>query len=179
MVNGDVTVDDEAYDPVTWNGNLTVPTKNAIRDALVDGTPAFGTIAVNGQSDIVASGPEDTLTFLPDTGISLITNPVTKTITVKSTVRTNLVLTEDLTSVAGGGHTGDGTAAFTVPYPPIVVFQNGQAKTAGHGYSFSDPVITFDQNTVNGDDLFAIYNSSSAPPGGGGTYLGTLSALTT
>lgn len=30
----DVIVPDEAYDPTAWNGNLEVPTKNAIRDKI-------------------------------------------------------------------------------------------------------------------------------------------------
>lgn len=31
---GDIIVPDEAYDATTWNGNLEVPTKNAIRDKI-------------------------------------------------------------------------------------------------------------------------------------------------
>ena len=31
---GDVTVPDEAYDATAWNGNMEVPTKNAIRDKI-------------------------------------------------------------------------------------------------------------------------------------------------
>jgi hypothetical protein len=34
QVNGDATVADDAYDATTWNGNLEVPTKNAIRDKI-------------------------------------------------------------------------------------------------------------------------------------------------
>lgn len=36
-VTGNVTVDDEAYDATGWNGNLEVPTKNAIRDMISAG----------------------------------------------------------------------------------------------------------------------------------------------
>jgi hypothetical protein len=34
QVNGDATVTDDAYDATGWNGNLEVPTKNAIRDKI-------------------------------------------------------------------------------------------------------------------------------------------------
>lgn len=54
---GTVTIPDDAYDATGWNGNLTVPTKNAVRDkieALVAGTytdeqaqDAVGTILVD------------------------------------------------------------------------------------------------------------------------------------
>lgn len=34
FVAASVTVDDDAYDGTSWNGNLTVPTKNAVRDKI-------------------------------------------------------------------------------------------------------------------------------------------------
>lgn len=34
QVNGPASVADDAYDATTWNGNVTVPTKNAIRDKI-------------------------------------------------------------------------------------------------------------------------------------------------
>lgn len=37
-----VTVDDEAYDSTGWNGDLSVPTKNAVRDVLESLTPGPG-----------------------------------------------------------------------------------------------------------------------------------------
>lgn len=45
----------------------------------------FRTFSVSGQSDIVASGSNDTITFLGGTDINITTNSVTKTITINST----------------------------------------------------------------------------------------------
>lgn len=48
---GAVTVPDEAYTDVGWNGDLTVPTKNAIRDIWVTlGTAAFEATGTSGHT---------------------------------------------------------------------------------------------------------------------------------
>ena len=46
-----ITVDDEAYDATGWNGDLTVPTKNALRDYLFTlGTAAFKNTGTSGDA---------------------------------------------------------------------------------------------------------------------------------
>ncbi len=47
---GDQTVPDQAYDATTWDGNLTVPTKNAVRDkiAITTGAKGFLQVPVTG-----------------------------------------------------------------------------------------------------------------------------------
>ncbi len=47
-------------------------------------SPAFTTIAVSGQSDVVAEIPADTLTLVAGTGITLTTNAGTDTITISA-----------------------------------------------------------------------------------------------
>lgn len=46
---------------------------------------AFKTIAVSGQSDVVADSPEDTLTLAAGTGITITTNAGTDTVTITAT----------------------------------------------------------------------------------------------
>lgn len=49
------------------------------------GGNSFSTIAVNGQSDVVADSTTDTLTLAAGTGITLTTNATTDTVTIAST----------------------------------------------------------------------------------------------
>lgn len=48
-VYGTARVADDAYDATTWNGNLTVPTKNAIRDK-IEAMSAGGITSINSQT---------------------------------------------------------------------------------------------------------------------------------
>ena len=63
----------------TWmlDGNISV------------GSPSFGTIAVSGQSNVVADSSNDTLTLVAGTGITLTTNATTDAITITGTSVTN------------------------------------------------------------------------------------------
>jgi hypothetical protein len=63
----------------TWvlDGNISVS------------TPSFGTIAVSGQSNVVADNSNDTLTLVAGTGITLTTNATTDAITITGTSVSN------------------------------------------------------------------------------------------
>ncbi len=84
---GSVSVSDTAYDATDWDGVTTVaPSKNAVRDKIesltVGSSDSFKTIAVSGQSDVVADSSTDTLTLVAGTNITLTTNAGTDAITI-------------------------------------------------------------------------------------------------
>ncbi len=71
----------------------------------------FKTIAVSGESDIVADGTADTLTFAAGSGISITTDAATDSITINSTSTgtTNLGTTYTSTDVTITSSSGDDT----------------------------------------------------------------------
>ena len=67
-------------------------------------TEAFKTIAVSGQSDIVADSATDTLNIAAGSNINLTTNAATDTLTIESTASGGGTVT-----VQRNNYTGDGT----------------------------------------------------------------------
>jgi hypothetical protein len=86
---------DDSAGQVTWltmGTNLTIT--GTTLDASGGGGNSFQTIAVSGQSDVVADSSTDTLTLVAGTGVTITTNAGTDTITINSTGgSTNLGLT--------------------------------------------------------------------------------------
>lgn len=86
---GGASVDDTAYDESTWNGVTTIaPSKNAVRDKIeslvLGSSDSFRTIAVSGQSDVVADSSTDTLTLVAGSNITITTNAGADSITFAS-----------------------------------------------------------------------------------------------
>ncbi len=84
----DVTISGIGDDHVLQYNNSTsqfenVPISTAI-GSLGGASEAFKTIAISGQSNVVADSATDTLTFVAGTGITLTTNASTDTITIAS-----------------------------------------------------------------------------------------------
>ena len=72
----------------------------------------FGTIAVSGQSNIVADNTSDTLTLVAGTNITIATNQTTDEITINST--------------AGGGGGGGLSSRSTINYTTTSINNNAQ-----------------------------------------------------
>ena len=71
----------------------------------------FGTVAVSGQSSIVADSSTDTLTFVAGTNITLTTNSSTDTLTINSTTPSGLSnIVEDTTPQLGGTLDANGSS---------------------------------------------------------------------
>jgi len=76
---------DDSAGQVTWltaGSNLTIT--GTTLDAASVGTNTFGTIAVSGQSDVVADSSTDTLTLVAGSGMTITTDAGTDTITLVS-----------------------------------------------------------------------------------------------
>jgi len=106
----DQSVPDEAYG-VGWNGSMEVPTKNALYDkieTLGGSTNSFATIAVSGQSDVVADSSTDTLTIVAGSNITITTDAGTDSITIAAT------------GVGSGITRGQGTVLYTTTSNAVI-----------------------------------------------------------
>lgn len=61
----DFEVNDEAYDATAWNANLTVPTKNAIRDKIesIPVVPGQFGITIDGGGSVISTGVKGSITI--------------------------------------------------------------------------------------------------------------------
>lgn len=101
-------VADQTNDTLTLvaGANITITT-NATNDSITitgtggggGGGPAFGTITVAGQSDLVAESVNDILTVTAGTGITLETTPGTDTLTI---INSGIPNTFNIVSISGG-----------------------------------------------------------------------------
>lgn len=67
-----------------WNGSLLVPTRNAVYDK-IESLGIFSTVAVSGQSNVVADSTSDTLTLVAGSNVTITTDATTDSITISST----------------------------------------------------------------------------------------------
>jgi len=108
-------------------------------------TYAFRTIAVAGQSSVVAETTQDTLTLVAGTNVTLTTNAATDTITISAT---------------GGGGGGDVTGPASSTDNAITRFNGTTGKV------IQNSAATLDDNGGIAADTLAI---STTPTGAGGT----------
>ena len=92
-------------------------------------TLAFSTIAVTGQSSIVADTTQDTLNISPGTGISLTTNASTDTLTITNSAPDQIV-----------SLTGAGTTSISGTYPNFTITSNDQYVGTVTSVSTSAPI---------------------------------------
>lgn len=104
---------------------------------------SFTTIAVSGQTDIVADSATDTLTFVAGSGVTITTDATNDAITIAATGSGGTVTSVDLTagtgiSVNGGPITSSGSITVTNTAPDQTV-----VLTAGTGISTSGTYPNF------------------------------------
>ena len=116
---------------------------------IIDNLTSFNTVAVSGQSNVVADSRSDTLTLAAGSGISITTNASTDTITIGSTLAGGTV-----TSITPAADNGNGTAITTSGTITVVGTAN-EITTSVSGNTITvgmpDNVTVGGALTVNGN----------------------------
>jgi hypothetical protein len=138
---------------LTAGTNVTITNAdNAITLDVSAAGDAFKTITVSGQSDVVADGTADTLTFAAGTGTTITTDASTDTITISA--GTNTIEVDEFT---GNGS----TAAYTLSTAAVtennlLVYMDGVYQHH-NTYAVSGTTLTFDTNVPNGSKVEAFH----------------------
>jgi len=113
---------------------------------------AFKTISVSGQSDVVADGTADTLTFAAGTGTTITTNASTDTITISA--GTNTIEVDEFTG--NGSTTAYTLSTAAVTENNLLVYMDGVYQHH-NTYAVSGTTLTFDTNVPNGSKVEAFH----------------------
>ena len=106
-------------------------------------TEAFKTIAVSGQSDIVADGPTDTLNVAAGTNITLTTDAATDTLTIGSSGSSGGTVTVERNNyTANGSTTAFGVSSTIVSENNIQVYLDGVYQDKDT-FTISGTTVTF------------------------------------
>ena len=113
------------------------------------GANAFGTIAVSGQSNVVADSTADTLTLVGGAGIQITTAAGSDTVTIAG--GSGSVFTTDLFTASGSQN------AYTLSVAPaseneIMAFVEGVYQNK-NSYAISGTTLTFDAGIVSGQEV--------------------------
>jgi len=138
---------------LTAGSNVTITNAdNAITLDVSAAGDAFKTISVSGQSDVVADGTADTLTFAAGTGTTITTNAGTDTITISA--GTNTIEVDEFT---GNGSTAQYTlSTAAVTENNLLVYMDGVYQHH-NTYAVSGTTLTFDTNVPNGSKVEAFH----------------------
>ena len=138
---------------LTAGTNVTITNAdNAITVDVSAAGDAFKTISVSGQSDVVADGTADTLTFAAGTGTTITTNATSDTITISA--GTNTIEVDEFT---GNGSTANYTlSTAAVTENNLLVYMDGVYQHH-NTYSVSGTTLTFDTNVPNGSKVEAFH----------------------
>lgn len=175
---------DDSAGAVTWltmGTNLTIT--GTTLDASGGGGNTFGTIAVSGQSDVVADSSTDTLTLVAGTNVTITTDAATDSVTINAsgsggaptnsqyiTLATDATLSDErvLTGTANQITITDGGAGSTVTLSIPYNLNLGSSSTAQSS-------IAFFEDTDNGSNKITLTTPASIgadytltmPPDGG------------
>lgn len=123
---GAVQVPDDAYDATSWNGNATVPTKNAIRDkieSLVSGSGITRSVTVTSGSVTAGSSTNTDYVYMV-AGAHTISLPSATSNTNLYTIKNNH--SANITVDTVGAETIDGTASISLaPEESVQIISNG------------------------------------------------------
>ena len=116
------------------------------------GGDSFGTIAVSGQSNVVADQENDTLTLEAGSGITLTTAAGSDTVTIAG--GSGSVFTTDLFTASGSG---SALLAYTLSKAPssedeLICFIEGVYQNK-NSYALSGTTLTFDSGIVSGQEI--------------------------
>jgi len=161
----------------TTLGLGTLATQNGTFSGTSSGTNTgdqnlFSTVAVSGQSDVVADSTSDTLTLVAGTGVSITTNATTDSITINSTV-TGLTDGDkgDITvSASGATWTVDNTAITYAKIQNVSTNRLLGRATAGAGSTEELSLganLVFTGTQLNTTGLQKTITSGTAAPSGG------------
>jgi plastocyanin len=109
---------------------------------------SFATIAVEGQSSVVADSATDTLTLVAGTGISITTNATTDTVTINSTVAAGATAFTGLSDAVSASLTID--KIYLPAITMLVVTNNGASSYRFDQYGASDDPTIF---AINGTTI--------------------------
>lgn len=135
-----------------WDGSSWAPGTDS---AGAGASNSFETIAISGQSSVVADSATDTLTLVAGNNVTLTTDASTDTITIASSGSSSLNVEKNIL-------TGDGsTTAFTVS-STIASENNTQVYIDGvyqskDNYSTSGTTVTFSTAPANGAEIEIIH----------------------
>lgn len=142
----------------------------------------FRTIAVSGQSDIVADSTTDTLTLVAGTNITITTDPTTDALTINSSGGGGSGTVTSVSVVTANGFAGSVATATTTPAITLstsvtgVLKGNGTAISAASAGTDYQAPITLTTTGTSGAATF-IANTLNIPQysggGGGGTVTTT------
>ncbi|HYF55017.1 MAG TPA: hypothetical protein VEA41_12230 [Salinarimonas sp.] len=137
---------------------------------------AFKTIAVSGQSDVVADAKGDTLTLAAGAGMSITTNAGSDTITFASSITqyTDELAQDAVGTILTDGNTVNFTYADATPSITAEVITQMSITSDGSGIKLSGDAASPGNSKYYGTNGSGTKGFYDLPGGGGGSDIGTV-----